>query len=378
MAEKYLLSIIIPTKNRGFYCLEAIKQILALGDQEIQICIQDNSDTNKLEREISLLDSSNVTYNYHHGTLSFVDNFSEAISLAEGEYVCMLGDDDGVLPNILDITRMMKEEGYDAVVQDVAISYFWPKGNDKGNGHLFLKEVQQKKEEIDTRKALRNLMKMGGQNYLNCGMAKIYHGIVKRSLVETVKEKSGKYFDGLSPDIYMSVLLSYYSQRALKLYYPCTLPGVCAKSGTADSSSGKHTGELKDAPHFTGHDSYEWDSKAPYVYSVETIWADTALHALKNIGDEEYYSQFRVDELDARCYYKYKQFRPRLLQHAKIYGYNPLSIKFKSLKFVFSDVMERIHNKMLVILGRPNSSTVYNIADIESAVKYVINYINKR
>lgn len=371
----YLLSIVIPTKNREFYCLEAVKQILALGRSEIQICVQDNSDNKTLEERISSLGSSNVVYNYHSGVLSFVDNFSEALSLTTGEYICMIGDDDGILPNIIDVTQMMVKEGYDAVIPDVAISYFWPSGSDKDSGHLFLKKVRQIQEEVDTRKALKQLMKMGGQNYLNCGMAKIYHGIVKRSLIETVKEKSGKYFDGLSPDIYMSVLLSYYSQKAVKLYYPCTLPGVCAKSGTADSSTGKHTGELKDAPHFAGHETYEWDSKAPYVYSVETIWADTALHALKNIKDEIYYPKFRVDELDARCYYKYKQFRPRLLEHAKSYGFSAFRIKLKSLKYIFANLFERIHNKSLVLLGRPNSSTVYRIVDIESAVQYVINLI---
>lgn len=371
----YLLSIVIPTKNREFYCFEAIKQILALGRPEIQICVQDNSDNNTLEEKILSLDSSNVVYNYHSGVLSFVDNFSEALSLTTGDYICMIGDDDGILPSIIDVTQMMVKEGYDAVIPDVAISYFWPFGSDKDSGHLFLKKVRQIQKEVDTRKALKQLMKMGGQNYLNCGMAKIYHGIVKRSLIETIKEKSGKYFDGLSPDIYMSVLLSYYSQKAVKLSYPCTLPGICAKSGTADSSSGKHTGELKDAPHFAGHETYEWDSKAPYVYSVETIWADTALHALKNIRDEIYYPKFRVDELDARCYYKYKQFRPRLLEHAKSYGFSSFRIRLKALKYNFADLFERIHNKSLVFLGRPNSSTVYKIVDIESAVQYVINYI---
>ena len=48
----YLLSVVIPTKNRGYYCLEAVKQILALNYPEVQICIQDNSDTDQLSQEI--------------------------------------------------------------------------------------------------------------------------------------------------------------------------------------------------------------------------------------------------------------------------------------------------------------------------------------
>ena len=65
---------------------------------------------------------------------------------------------------------------------------------------------------------------------------------------------------------------------------PFTLPGVCATSGTADSLTGRHTGELKDAPHFRGHVDYKWEESVPYVYSVNTIWAETAIKAVKENG----------------------------------------------------------------------------------------------
>ena len=88
----------------------AIKQILALKLPEIEICIQDNSDTDDLRREIESLKSDQVVYNYHAGILSFVDNFSEAVSISHGEYVCMIGDDDGILPNIVEYVEKAKKK----------------------------------------------------------------------------------------------------------------------------------------------------------------------------------------------------------------------------------------------------------------------------
>jgi hypothetical protein len=88
--REYLLSIIIPTKNRQFYCKAAIKQILKALSGSVEIVIQDNSDDRSIEDFIGTLDAKNIIYNHHDGVLSFVDNFSEAVSLCHGEYVCFI------------------------------------------------------------------------------------------------------------------------------------------------------------------------------------------------------------------------------------------------------------------------------------------------
>ena len=54
----YLLSIVVPTRNRQKFCLEAVKQILSVTDERVQIVVTDNSDENTLERQFNLLCSS--------------------------------------------------------------------------------------------------------------------------------------------------------------------------------------------------------------------------------------------------------------------------------------------------------------------------------
>ena len=96
-----LLSIVIPTKNRQQYCLAAVKQIISLNLDKTQVVIQDNSDDRSLEKNLKqVIEYGKVKYHYREGVISFVDNFSEAVSLCDGEYICMIGDDDGILPNI--------------------------------------------------------------------------------------------------------------------------------------------------------------------------------------------------------------------------------------------------------------------------------------
>ena len=66
-----LLSILIPTRNRQKYCIGAIKEILSIGSERIEICVQDNSDDNSLEYEIKAIGSSSVIYNYHRYNILF-------------------------------------------------------------------------------------------------------------------------------------------------------------------------------------------------------------------------------------------------------------------------------------------------------------------
>ena len=80
--REYLLSVIIPTKNRQYYCLNSVKQILSCYGNRVEIVVQDNSDDDSLGAEIDALRAENVIYHYQGGILSFVDNFDIAIGLS--------------------------------------------------------------------------------------------------------------------------------------------------------------------------------------------------------------------------------------------------------------------------------------------------------
>ena len=324
------LSVIIPTKDRQKYCIAAIKQILQLNLQDIEIIVQDNSNVDSLRNDIASLCASNIIYNYHPGTLSFVDNFSEPLSFSHGEYVCMIGDDDGLLPNIEKIIDFSIENGIDSIIPSLDIVYFWPsetplRANGE-HGYMYASWKRCNYKYVSPKEGLLSLMKRGGQGYQDMNIPRVYHGIVKRSKIDEVKNITGKYFDGLTPDIYMAVALSLVCRKVIRLNFPVTISGICPRSGSSDSATGKHTGELKDAPHFKGHASYTWDPKAPYIYSVESIWAETVLHALHNFKREDLYAVFSVRYLDSMCYGMYPQFRDRILNHASQYGISKCSL----------------------------------------------------
>ena len=370
---KYILSIIIPTKNRQKYCLAAIRQILSLNLSEIEICIQDNSDTDILRNEISSIASENIVYNYHEGVLSFVDNFSEAVSLSHGEYLCMIGDDDGILPSIMDMVRFMKGKGIDSLIPSLGAVYYWPSDNpivaNGEKGVLTLSYLRSKARYTNYQKALLKLLKGAVQNYTSLDMPRLYHGIVKKTCLEDIKEQTGKYFDGLTPDIYMAVALSFVCKKTLRIDTPITISGICPTSGSNDSATGKHTGKLEDAPHFKGHTDYHWDEHIPAFYSVDTIWAETLMQALTMFKRDDLKSKFNMSLFEIICLKKYPEYENIIKEHAKKEFVSIISMKKQNLFLRLKILKKKILNKL-----NPKFKITYqNVQDIQIACEMSSN-----
>lgn len=102
---KYLLSIVIPTRNRKYYAINTIKQILNVTDENVQIIVSDNSDNGSLKENIRLIDSDRIKYEYIEKRIPGVDNYANGISMCDGEYICCIGDDDGILKEIQHVVQ---------------------------------------------------------------------------------------------------------------------------------------------------------------------------------------------------------------------------------------------------------------------------------
>lgn len=385
---RFLLSILIPTKNRQEFAIETIKQILNSCDLDIQVVVQDNSDDNKLEEMLRpLMKDERIKYNYTSKILSFVDNFGLAVSQSDGEYVCIIGDDDGINYEILKILRWASKYKIDAIKPALNTVFIWPETgiiNDKkaNTGYMTISKVTSMARFANTKNEITKMLKKGCQNYLIFDLVKIYHGIVRKDKIEIVKDLTGKYFGGLSPDIYGAVSLSIVIPEVLCLDYPLTIAGVCRKSGSADSVTGKHTGEYEDAPHLRGHQSYDWADEVPKFYSVETIWADSALAALKDMGKNWMIKDFKEEVLIAYCIYKYSKYSNLLKNHYyKRIKKNEFS-KFKAFINLykslvtgpFYDFIIRGYNK--IIRKKSDVIKIYDVKNIIQSHDILIKYLN--
>jgi len=293
---KPLLSIIIATKNRVPYCINSIETILNTPGNDFELVVQDNTDNTELKDYIKAnISDSRLIYNYTPPPYSFIDNFNTAIYLASGEYLCLIGDDDSICRQLLDIVLWARKRNIDSLSPQKLFEYIWPDTfNNQKDSTLIIFHYDGQIKKLDPDIILNEFFSSGALDYLKKGFPKLYHGIVRKTCLDEVKAKTGFYVGGLSPDIYAAIALSFVVKSHYVIDLPITIAGACKASATAASVKGQHSGELKKAPHFRDRGNYIWDSLMPDIYSVETIWAETSLKALSDMGREDLRREFNL------------------------------------------------------------------------------------
>jgi hypothetical protein len=286
-----LLSIIIPTFNRE-ECLVPVLQTL-LRETNAQLVVSDNSARSLSSENLKNFSiDGRLIYQHHVDKLSVVDNFERALSMSTGEYLIFIGDDDCVGPNIEDIVRWAKDEHVEAVVSycdRFIVNYFWPGITSKyfGDGYaskLFLAKYTGMTRPLDTRKAILNSAHRPGHGLGS--MARAYHGIVSRKLVERVVARYGSLFGGVSPDIYSATLLTHESKSAYIVDYPFVIPGASPKSTAGEGAARDDTDVLHGREHIRRFgEGLQWDARIPAFYSPTTVWAFSQQQALDRIND---------------------------------------------------------------------------------------------
>ena len=316
MKNKLLLSIIIPTKNREMYLKNAIISICErLDSNDFEIVVFDSGIVSNLSVWIKELNQSNILYIYSPKTKGFCETFSKAVSYATGDYVCIIGDDDCILSSVLEITRYAKNNNIDAITPLNQISYRWPDflhsayGKNEA-GTLISKKFTGKLEKVSVKSELLKSAKSGFQNFSR--IPRIYYGIVRRTCLEEIKTIYGDYFVGSSPDISGAIALANVVISFYIIDYPIFLPGASAPSGAGRSGSGNHAGDIKDEP-WVSKFADIWPSQVPYVFSVQTMWAQSAIFVLQIYDKYKVVDEFSVDKLFARTLVFNLQFWKKLM-----------------------------------------------------------------
>lgn len=371
--KKPLVSVIIPTRNRQIYASKTVHQILSL-KQDIEIIVQDNSDNEDLYKELKeCIVQNKIKYEYEKKVLPFSENYDRATEQVTGKYLCAIGDDDGILPNITACANWMDSKGIDIVKPAKDQVYFYPGNrNKKKNACLGFGRYSGSYHYSNPESALISLLNDGGCNYLEKDLPGSYHGLVKMDAMNAVKKITGKYYAGLTPDMYSVVCLSLLPGiRFAILDYPISLPGVCPISGSAASDSGKHVGELKDAPHLKALPDYKWSEYVPQYYSVETIWAETMINAIQQMGRRELIDKyFNVEQLASYLYRNNKSHRAEIV---KVLPQSLADYLFDSSGNDIKDQRSRLSSLLgnVAIKLSGKRKVIRNISAIQDAVKTI-------
>lgn len=374
-----LVTILIPTRNRQIYTVKTVKQILSL-NIDVQIIVNDNSDDTSLEQLLlEYINSNSIEYYYEKDRLPFSENYNRAAQHARGKYLFAIGDDDGILPNIIDCALWMEKEHIDAVKPMKGLAFYYKGGlQNKKKPCLMIRPYSGEYRFSNPESGLISLLNDGGCNYTEKDLIGSYHGLVSLELMKRVKEITGVFYGGLSPDMFSVACLNLINDiRFAVVDYPISLPGVCPSSGTAMSYSGKHVGDIKSAPHLELLPDYQWSEEVPKFYSVETIWAETMLDGIRKMGRDDlinrYFNAYALNYYIFKNNSKYRK---------DVYDLSSDDIKrYFDTCFLIENsskheyLFRKSNNFILKLFGKRR--TLYTDDDILSAVNLATEYLSK-
>lgn len=377
---KPLLSIVIPTKNRQKYAFLTIKNILSIDHGSLELIVHDNSDSNILEKKLlECINDKRLVYHYDNRPLSTIHNFDYAMKFVNGKYVCYIGDDDGINPEIMKIIEWANKNNFNAIIPSTPVTYAWP--SVKNSGELTIYPFTKKYNQIDVVKNLNMFLNSGAVYYLNYGVPKVYHGIVKRECFDQVYNKLGYYFGGLSPDIFASIAISsFYPKKVVSIDYPITIAGTSYESDKTHRTDEAKNEKLSNAPHFNNRGPYKWSNSVPSIYSGSSIWAESGIHALEDLSRFDLIYKINkykmVAEISVDSPKNEKLMLDTFLNPNK-YMSIQLIYHLQKNKMRFEKILKKIINRLFNIFSRKKIIVFNDIDSIDMALREMNKYINK-
>ena len=96
------VSIVIPTHNRAALVAEAIETVRRDREHRWELIVFDNGSQELLKEQVECLKDDRISFHRSDEFLPVTESWNTAIAKAHGEYIMLLGDDDGLTPNFFE------------------------------------------------------------------------------------------------------------------------------------------------------------------------------------------------------------------------------------------------------------------------------------
>lgn len=320
------LSIIIPTKNR-YNCLFPVISALCtfINDLEVEIIVQDNSDSNcDAIRFFTDLNDNRVKYFYTKRSLSIADNTILAIENSSKNYLTFIGDDDLVSPYICDAVDLMDEKKIEALMFNAGY-YWWDSVDFYSKSYYLRKCALWIPHNINDKFVMKNSIdelnlsiSKGSTGMFN--LPRFYHGIVKRSLLVEIKNRTGTYMVGSCPDISFATSIALLLEKYYYVNYPFTIYGASKNSAAGLTARRSHYSRIEDVPALRKDILNSWNIFIPRIWTEQTIYAQTTFEVFSafktnlSLNYNSFYASIIVNEFFLIKYFKgtlYKYYKQK-------------------------------------------------------------------
>ncbi|MFC5575037.1 glycosyltransferase family 2 protein [Xenophilus aerolatus] len=224
-------SVVLPTRNRPETLRYALQTCLQQDFDDYEVLVCDNGDGQAARDVVHQAASTRIRYLEPTVPLAMSANWERALGEARGEFITVLGDDDGLMPFALrEADRLLRDHGTQALVWQRGI-YTWPTIGIDGEANLLRLPLAREVVALDGREQIAKAIRFEA-GYDTLPM--VYSAFVHRDLVERHRRIAGRVFLNVYPDVYSAFGLGYLAGRYLSTSVPMSIAGLShASNGVA-------------------------------------------------------------------------------------------------------------------------------------------------
>lgn len=220
-------SIVIPTCDRHETLHYTIQTALAQDFDDYEIIVSDNFSLPLTQAAVEAFQSPKVRYVRTPKRLAMTNNFEFAVSQAQGDYVIVIGDDDGLMPDALSSIDAIARATGEKAIRWESTHYYWPNmiHEQRRNIASFAESDQQLR--FDGEVTIDNVVNYELQYSF---LPMLYHAAIHRDIIAELKSRTGTIFKSRSPDIYSGFAIAYLIKHYLYCGHPYSIMGISGKS----------------------------------------------------------------------------------------------------------------------------------------------------
>ena len=225
-------SILVPTRQRPDTLLATLATLIWHPGDDYEIVVADNFGDEDVAAIIDAAQQRHPRIKHIRSdrVLPMSENWERGLAACSGEYVSVLGDDDGFLPSTLDAARKLIATTDARVVSWETHIYWWPDTIVYWNrNRLYVSLYENDVRWIQSRPALietyRNAVSFGQ-------LPMIYNAFVHRDVINSVIDRFGAYFvpTFASPDVASGIINLAHTSRYLHSFRPLAVRGISRRS----------------------------------------------------------------------------------------------------------------------------------------------------
>ncbi|BAQ65666.1 CmcI family methyltransferase [Geminocystis sp. NIES-3709] len=233
--NKPLFSIIIPTRERHQTLPYAMRTVLNQSYNNFELIIMDNFSSKETYQAVHEFNDPRIKYYRSSERLSMSDNWELSLSKVQGDYVNILGDDDGLIPDALEIALNYINNYNINIVTWFRWPYYWDNAIQPENRNSLYVNLGKNIYLFNSREQVK-LVYEGKLSYEYLPM--IYSSFIPKKLTNKIQSIHGKYFidQCLSPDIFSGIVNAYFSNQYLFSEINLSVSGISAYSNGISSA----------------------------------------------------------------------------------------------------------------------------------------------